>query len=390
MLRCEHNSTCSDVGGAHCVCADGYYGHHCNLSVDPCDDITCYHGGQCQVIDHNATCICSPPWRGTYEGHSDEYSIQYFKFVIKLRLEFKFAHAAKLEICSLSGRQCQTFFSPNCQLMPCLNNGTCIPDNTTADGYTCECIRDDMGPNCEWLPCESDPCMNNGTCTSHGDTYTCSCASGFYGDNCEEISITVHHEDYLSLATSSTPVLLTTAFTTPTDRCQGVQCLNQGSCHNHGGNFKCECALDFKGQYCQTKRMTSMHVYDVQFTLVRRYSSGLHLNETFKQELSNALHALYRPHLHDSKLRLEIVRFRPGCVIVELAMMHTVYTDSVTIGTEAMKAVLHEALMTGKLGHMTVNLEHFRFELKPGKLLQKWYICRDLSAYAQITQALVV
>ena len=154
--------------------------------------------------------------------------------------------------------------------------------------------------------------------------------------------------------------------TTSVDYCTGVQCLNHGVCKNHHGNFRCDCKADFKGQYCQTRRQTSTHVYDVQFTLVRKYSSGLQLNETFKHEIRNALHVLYREHLHDSTIRVDAMRFRPGSVLVQLELVHTVYTDSVTLGAEAMRSVLQRALTTGRLGNMAANLENFKFELKTG------------------------
>merc|ERR1712227_858071 len=103
---------------------------------DPCDDIRCKNGGNCE----EGKCVCT-----------DEY----------------FGDRCQLMV-PLKDKPCK----PN----PCLNGGSCSGDNV------CTCPDGFLGDKCQNKdPCNPNPCQNGGTCSAG----TCLCNTGFSGDNCE-------------------------------------------------------------------------------------------------------------------------------------------------------------------------------------------------------------
>ncbi len=62
------------------------------------------------------------------------------------------------------GPNCNVYFDTCAQIDPCQNDGTCINDNATLYGYTCVCVTDVSGTECQYdyRVCEADTCWNNG------------------------------------------------------------------------------------------------------------------------------------------------------------------------------------------------------------------------------------
>ncbi|CAL1298853.1 unnamed protein product [Larinioides sclopetarius] len=105
-----------------------------------------------------------------------------------------------------------------CEKNPCSNDGICIEEEGSPEGYVCECQEGYRGKNCEIetdLCSLIDPCKNGGTCVGSGNSYECSCPLRFKGTNCEEASIfdeRAHFEGngYLALENELLPHTATT------------------------------------------------------------------------------------------------------------------------------------------------------------------------------------
>ncbi|CAF0838067.1 unnamed protein product [Adineta steineri] len=124
------------------------------------------------------------------------------------------------------GLTCNISSAPCDMMQLCENNGTCINNNSIADGYSCSCSQGFNGSNCEIdnRPYQSNTCWNKGICNQTSDTtFECLCKPEWIGTHCE-IQI---------------------------DYCQNVTCLNNGVCQPLLGDYKCEClSKSYSGEYC--------------------------------------------------------------------------------------------------------------------------------------------
>jgi hypothetical protein len=125
------------------------------------------------------------------------------------------------------GLNCTMNSDPCIMAKPCLNNGTCVSNNSNS--YSCSCTQGFSGTYCEIdiQPCKSVTCLDHGVCIVQNLTsFKCICESGYEGDHCDIL----------------------------TDYCQGVVCDNNAQCRSSLLNFTCECLTnDFTGRYCETK-----------------------------------------------------------------------------------------------------------------------------------------
>ncbi|XP_013384657.1 sushi, nidogen and EGF-like domain-containing protein 1 isoform X1 [Lingula anatina] len=120
-----------------------------------------------------------------------------------------------------------------CDSQPCLNGGTCHPKS---DSFHCVCPSPIFGPICNRVPCgDNAKCVvekrgvvydmprNNNGCNQKFHQY-CVCENGFEGDpyvNCTDIN-----------------------------ECNNQPCLNNGTCKNRDGSFKCMCPGAIWGPTC--------------------------------------------------------------------------------------------------------------------------------------------
>lgn len=153
---CQNNGVCSltTVNKPKCICPPGFQGQYCEVKVTGCHGDSCWNGGTCSRTTDGFTCRCTNSWKGD---------------------------------------NCAIAFVPDCDMVPCLNNGTCVVSPEEDVGYECVCAAlpgVTWGRNCELNPCESSPCQNSGTCVLLPDSsYTCVCPVNVTGQLCEGDSL---------------------------------------------------------------------------------------------------------------------------------------------------------------------------------------------------------
>jgi len=192
--ECQNNGVCSDpTEQFECSCPVGFNGTICEVNIDECEESKCMHGTCIDGVG-NYTCSCTNGWTG--------------------------------RLCDLDKDECED--------RPCKNGGACSQTEEPGD-YSCECLEEYKGKNCEELKvktCEQQPCLSGGTCideTSSGssDQYRCDCAQGYEGLNCEN----------------------------QIDYCQklSVKCKNGGTCTSDFSSFSydCQCLPGFTGKHCE-------------------------------------------------------------------------------------------------------------------------------------------
>jgi hypothetical protein len=166
--------------------------------------------------------------------------------------------------------------------------------------------------------------------------------------------------------------IVVTTTTTTTERlpdkdyCLNVKCKNGGVCKNIIGGFECHCYPDYTGIYCEEMRKTELRIYHVVVTLKQEYSRSLHY-DGFKMKFSKEIHQLYLEKTKESKISVVFNSIMPGSTIVDFDLRHTVYQDASYAGHDAMKKVLVDSLITGKIGSFDASMENFVFEYVGGE-----------------------
>ncbi|UJR22293.1 hypothetical protein I4U23_025351 [Adineta vaga] len=139
-----------------------------------------------------------------------------FKFILPTCPSSSFIGSS----CNISSTLCDI-------LQPCQNQGKCITDNTTSDGYFCQCSSGFNGTHCEHdiQPCQPDTCWHNSTCINVSNSdYVCDCANGWTGVHCETM---INH-------------------------CWNVTCQNMGVCRSTLQDYECECLTkSYSGRHCE-------------------------------------------------------------------------------------------------------------------------------------------
>jgi hypothetical protein len=196
-----------------CTCVDGFFGKNCDKDPcanpnNPCKNngvcsresqewkgqtlkFTCdcsdtdYHGVICHVKKPSSPCAANPCQNG---GVCTEE-----EFMFK---DVKLFYKCDCSDTNFSGVNCQTAHNP-CATNPCKNGGVCKKYGQTVDGnyysFTCECPTGFEGIICQKVKlikgCDSNPCQNGGECVPHPNNpkfYSCNCVDNFFGPNCQK------------------------------------------------------------------------------------------------------------------------------------------------------------------------------------------------------------
>ncbi|MFT7817105.1 slit homolog 1 protein [Arapaima gigas] len=197
---CSNGGTCQasweEEGAFSCSCPHGFEGPSCEVNVDDCEDNDCENGATCVDGVNNYTCVCSPLYTG--------------------------------ELCEDIVDMCAPGRSP------CQNHSTCL---TTATGPRCVCSPGYVGDDCNvgHDDCAEHRCQNGAQCVDEVNGYSCICPEGFSGQLCE---------------------------LPPTRRspCDVAECQNGAPCVERGGRAMCQCLPGFGGPQCE--KLVSVNFVD--------------------------------------------------------------------------------------------------------------------------------
>ncbi|XP_037922140.1 protein crumbs isoform X2 [Hermetia illucens] len=287
MNPCLNNGVCFDTYGSYiCDCPPGYGGKNCSDEINNCLLQPCQHGGSCKEVKGSFECICQQGYSGLFCEQGPPCpscpidsecvggqcvckpgSTGLIGYCVPTETPKSDESNACSSLCrngatclgtvsnftcvcasGFTGLHCEypsaSAFQEDC---PCMNGGSCLPNQTCLcrpgfEGSRCERIEICSSANCPEpmvcfggacicpenmncdLPCHSSPCQNNGTCRNKGDNYECLCTEGWTGTNCEQ----------------------------DIDECASLPTCGNGICINNKGSFRCYCEPGYTGVRCDT------------------------------------------------------------------------------------------------------------------------------------------
>ncbi|XP_020602562.1 neurogenic locus notch homolog protein 2-like [Orbicella faveolata] len=237
---CKHGGSCFEEPNGHrCLCASGYEGENCELSVGKSVQSSRYllHTSALYFFKlltvQNYTDSNQRKLRNHLNNHIDEIR---FPFTDQ-------SHLATRQKCDF---KCDFFFffssedkCAKCDVHAHCENGKCVCDGGYyGEGIRGECFR--VGASNPRF-CVPNPCKHGGSCFEEPNGHRCLCASGYEGENCE-------------LSVGAAPP----SHKTP-DPCAGAPCKNGGSCVPKGTKFQCLCSKGFQGPTCEAAAKSYCH-----------------------------------------------------------------------------------------------------------------------------------
>jgi hypothetical protein len=262
-----------------CVCSHGYTGEFCETRINPClsrESNKCSNNSRCiQATSSNDdpmnyTCSCDINFHGQFCEQS--YSpCRQMKNPCNQETEqgtcINLASEADLQahVCQCSpmytGKSCEIKMNEKCSDMPCNKfgdvNATCY--ELRDDSYACKCSLGFAGAACSNVDdCLDLPCQNDGLCIDGINKFTCDCSqTKFEGKFCEfgrdcfecNSNGTLHCDQ-----TKSACVCKRTHggkhCEIELDPCLTRPCVHGECSSNRMDEYKCVCAVGFKGKNC--------------------------------------------------------------------------------------------------------------------------------------------
>ncbi|XP_021365829.1 sushi, von Willebrand factor type A, EGF and pentraxin domain-containing protein 1-like [Mizuhopecten yessoensis] len=337
---CQNNAICNltQSNQPQCVCPLGFQGQFCEVKVIGCRGDPCQNDGTCTTTSNGYKCHCRNSWKGD---------------------------------------NCEIAFSPNCDMYPCLNNGTCVVSPDQELGYTCECGSSPgltRGPNCEHNPCEMNPCQNSGTCILLADnSYSCLCPVNITGQRCEGDPIKLKTpkgtQFSLEITTNTQTKTTTLKYAGDEKSCSTVVCDNGGTCIARQGQDHCICTLDYTGRDCTRYRQRVTKEYQATILVKKPYHTFYKHGWLFKHNFTKEVSMLYSGMVNaEDRVQAYNIYIRPGRrqhkMMVTYTLLYTKFLDSEgpTLTMVNLRQVLEDSLLSGFLGSLPVSHKKFSFK----------------------------
>ncbi|KRZ58448.1 Fibropellin-1 [Trichinella nativa] len=270
---CKHGK-CKSISYFYvCECDFPYKGYDCDIEINLCENITCFHGKCISHLYENgsyaAYCNCDEGYTGS-DCATDINECSDIANPVCLNNGKCVNEVGSYKcICPIrfDGRNCE-FETDMCTFKPCQNNASCVTKSELQDGFECLCSDIFTGKTCETRIdfCQGITCMYGGTCSNLNEGgYECLCKPMLSGKHCEKISMCEEISCNFgvckySVDESSVFCECKNGYTgkfcdSDINECiyQENPCKNNGTCVNTSGSYKCECPSKFEGTHCEIK-----------------------------------------------------------------------------------------------------------------------------------------